>query len=307
MTFVAPRRWDAPEPDAEPLWEPTAGTRGPLRWGALATGLLLAVVGAFGAVWLGSNHQHLIDTVALARPLERGQVLTTGDLADVRVTTDGGRIRLVTPATARAVMVGRQALVDLPAGIVLNPELLGTVAGSAGTLTLGVAVDAAGLPSSGPRSGELVDVVGVDPVTKEPVTLAEQVTVTEVRAQNSAAGSGGMVVYLAVPDTVAAQVAMAAATSPGVRLLGVTGSAAAAVGAPSTDGSAGAGPDPAAGAGTSGPTVAGAPAAGGTGGGVADPSTQPVTPGANGTGVGVSGTAGPGATAGLGGTLGGGG
>ncbi|MBL7498271.1 flagellar biosynthesis protein FlgA [Frankia sp. CNm7] len=192
------------------------------RWGGVLAGLLLAVLGAGGALWLGSGGQQMVDAVALARPVARGQVVTAGDLAQVRVAADGGAVRLATPATARDLLLGRQALVDLPAGTLLTPELVGSVAGPAGTLTLGVAVDPAGLPSSALRPGERVDVVGVDPVTKTAVTLARAVTVTEVGRPSGTSGTGETVVYLAVPAELAARVATVAAVSPGVRLLGAT-------------------------------------------------------------------------------------
>jgi len=289
------------------------------RWGGVLLGLLLAVLGAGGALWLGSGSAPTVEAVALARQVQRGQVITAGDVAVVRVAASGGAVRLATPATARAVVLGRQALVDLPAGTLLTPELVGSVAGPAGTLTLGVAVDAAGLPSSALRAGERVDVVGLDPVSKDPVTLAEQVTVTEVRRPGGGSQAGETVVYLAVPAEQAARVAAAAAGS-GVRLLGVT--------APAEGGGA---EVPGARAGGSGAEPGGGGGAGGAGtGGVATAAgLTPAVPsaaadagvpsaGAGSAGVGAAstaGTAGPGGVSptvrptggGVAGVLGGGG
>ncbi|MDT3446426.1 SAF domain-containing protein [Pseudofrankia sp. BMG5.37] len=223
MTFTAADQWDDTDLDGEYDGDgPRVAGRGQRRWGGALLGLLLAVLGAGGALWLGSGSQPTVDAVALARPMQRGQVIAAADLAVVRVAASGGAVRLATPAIARAAVVGRQALVDLPAGTLLTPELVGSIAGPAGTLTLGVAVDAAGLPSSSPRPGEQVDVVGVDPATKDAVTLAQRVTVTEVGRPAGSSEAGVTVVYLAVPAELAARVAAAAATSPGVRLLGVT-------------------------------------------------------------------------------------
>ena len=222
MTYVEPRRWDVPDEDADYTDEPAGGARGSVRWGGVLAGLLLALLGAGGALWLGSGRTQMVDVVALARAVDRGQVIEAGDLAVVRVAADGGQVRLASPAAARVALVGHQALIDLPAGTLLTPELVGSVAGPAGTVTLGVTVDPAGLPSSGLRPGDLVDVVGVDPVSKAPVTLASTVTVTEVRRASGATGDGTTVVYLAVDAQVAPQVAAAAAQDPGVRLLGVT-------------------------------------------------------------------------------------
>ncbi|MBL7521841.1 flagellar biosynthesis protein FlgA [Frankia sp. CNm7] len=271
---------------------PSAG-RAPRRWGGVLAGLLLAVLGAGGALWLGSGGQQTVDAVALARPVARGQVVTAGDLAQVRVATDGGAVRLATAAIARDTLVGRQALVDLPAGTLLTPELVGSVAGPAGTLTLGVAVDPAGLPSSALRPGERVDVVGVDPVTKTAVTLARAVTVTEVRRPSGTSSTGETVVYLAVPAELAARVATVAALSPGVRLLGATSDTSPApaltTGPPTAGTTAPTG---------SGPTATSGPSTGAGGTGSAE-STPPTTSGgaansAAATGDGLAGTVGGG-------------
>ncbi|MBL7498773.1 SAF domain-containing protein [Frankia nepalensis] len=263
------------------------------RWGGVLAGLLLAVLGAGGALWLGSGGQSMVDAVALSRPVARGQVVTAADLAQVRVAADGGAVRLATPAMARDLLLGRQALVDLPAGTLVTPELVGSVAGPAGTLTLGVAVDPAGLPSAAPRPGERVDVVGIDPVTKTALTLARGVTVTEVRRPSGASGTGETVVYLAVPADLAARVATVAAVSPGVRLLGATGagSPGVAVDGSASTGEAATGPGPA--------TTAG-PSAGAVGGATRSPSATPAgMPGGTTGGSGIGGD-------GLAGTVGGG-
>ncbi|OHV64192.1 SAF domain-containing protein [Pseudofrankia sp. BMG5.36] len=287
MTFTASDQWDDTDLDGEYDGDgPRGAGRGQRRWGGALLGLLLAVLGAGGALWLGSGSQPTVDAVALARPMQRGQVIAAADLAVVRVAASGGAVRLATPATARAVVVGRQALVDLPVGTLLTPELVGSVAGPAGTLTLGVSVDAAGLPSSAPRAGEQVDVVGVDPATKEAVTLAERVTVTEVGRPTGSSEAGGTVVYLAVPAQLAARVAAAAATSPGVRLLGVTADAPG--GAVVTPGGQAGGP-------------AAAPTAGDTATGDADTDAA-AGPSAGASTAAAGDTAGPSGDAGAGGT-----
>jgi hypothetical protein len=73
------------------------------------------------------------------------------------------------------------------------------------------------------RSGEWVQVVGTDPATGQATVIAPSVEVLSV-APATAESTGersDTIVYLSVPPGSAAQVAAAAATDNGVRLLGV--------------------------------------------------------------------------------------
>jgi flagella basal body P-ring formation protein FlgA len=89
----------------------------------MSVAVLLILLGAAGAVWLSAQGQARVGVVALARPVHRGQVVTAADLATVQVNVDGGRVRVATPASAARDIVGRAALLDLPAGQLLSAEL----------------------------------------------------------------------------------------------------------------------------------------------------------------------------------------
>ncbi|WP_241840016.1 SAF domain-containing protein [Frankia sp. CcI49] len=208
--------WTPHSPDAEP---PFAGLR--RRWGGAAAALLLMLVGAAGAVWLASDDSgRSVEVLTLTRPLPRGTEVTPSDLAVVRVDVEGSSVRLTAPAAARGVLVGRQALIDLPAGTLISPEMVGSVALPAGTVTLGVTVSAQDLPSAALRPGERVSVLGYPPPAGGPRLLARDVTVTEVQRPQSAGQSGQTVVYLRLPEQAAIDVAAAATSDQGVRLLG---------------------------------------------------------------------------------------
>jgi hypothetical protein len=190
-------------------------------------GLLLApvlmILGAAGALWLAAQGGGQIEVIALAAPVERGQIVAETDLAVVRLSAEGGQVRLATPATAQRDLVGKAALVDMPAGTLLTPEMVAAgTPGSAG-VAVGVRVAADAMPAPVLRSGEWVQVVGTDPAAGQATVLAPSVEVLSVAPATTEAtgGRADTVVYLSVPPESAAQVAAAAATDNGVRLLGV--------------------------------------------------------------------------------------
>jgi hypothetical protein len=200
--------------DDEPPERPAGGR----RWPGTVLALLLVLCGAGGAVWFGQDDRALVEVVVLARQLPRGHVLAADDLAVVRLAADGGTVRVTSPA-AGGRLVGGALLVDLPAGTVLAPEMVGSAAPPAGFVTVGARLPAEGLPGPSVRAGQRVDVLAVDPATGRAELLARDAEVGAV-APPEAGGSGGTVVYLVVPASDAGPVAAAAAGDGGVRLLG---------------------------------------------------------------------------------------
>jgi type IV secretory pathway VirJ component len=187
----------------------------------VSVALLLMLLGAAGAVYLASQGQARIDVVALAKPVQRGQIVTAADLATLQMSVDGGRARLATPALAATDIVGRSVLVDLPAGHVLTPELVASATpGEPGTVTVGVRVPADALPASTVRAGEWVSVVRTDSSTGNAQELVSRAMVVSSSSPRSD-GSEETVVRLAVPAETADLVAGAASMNGGLRLLGV--------------------------------------------------------------------------------------
>jgi len=189
---------------------------------AMLVAPLLMLAGASGAVYLASQHPGQVDAVALARPLQRGQIVAAGDLATVRVSAEGGQVRLATTTTARRDVLGRAALVDLPAGTLMTPELVAAGTPPPNGVTVGVRLAADALPAARLRSGEWVRVVHTDSASGEAKVVASQALVVSVTAVSSVgSGDTDTVVYLSVPNDSAAAVAGAASSRNGVRLLGV--------------------------------------------------------------------------------------
>jgi hypothetical protein len=193
----------------------------------MSVALLLVLTGAAGAVFVSSREQARVDVVVLAHPIERGQIVTAADLATVKMGVDGGRVRAATPASASGDIVGRAALVDLPAGEILSPELVAAATPLAeDTVAVGVRLPADALPADTLRAGEWVRVVRTDSSSGQAQELVPRAMVLS-RSQTSAFGSGGSgedgdsVVRLAVPTDSADAVAGAASVTGGLRLLGI--------------------------------------------------------------------------------------
>jgi hypothetical protein len=187
--------------------------------------VLLMLVGAAGSVYLASAGRPRVDVVALAHPVARGDVIRAGDLATVRLAVDGGRVRLASPASAGTDIVGKAALVDLPAGTLLSPELFSAATPPLGEATVGIRLPVEALPSPALRSGEWVRIVRTDPATGEAREIVPRAMVSAVTAPDELSGvagdgDGDVVVHVAVPASAADDVAGAASMNGGVRLLG---------------------------------------------------------------------------------------
>ena len=198
-----------------------AATRRRARRTGLLVAPLLMLAGASGAVYLASAQSGQVDVVALARPVAHGDVITAADLATVRVTAEGGRVRLSTPASARRDLVAKAALVDLPAGMLMTPELVAAATPPATGVAVGVRLSADALPAPTLRPGETVRVVRADPASGHAQVITSQATVLSVTSAAGISGDQDTVAYLSVPPDDAADVAGAASTKDGVRLLGV--------------------------------------------------------------------------------------
>lgn len=190
----------------------------------MAVAALLVVMGAGTGVWAVTSSGDKADAVVLTRPLNRGELIETGDLAITRVSVDGTDVRLSSPQAARESLVGRQALLDLPAGTLVTPEMAGSALPPAGLARVGLRLAPEALPSAQVQPGDWVQVVFPDGMSGEPTMIGDAVQVAAV-APAEADGTGGdgdAVVHLDAPEDVAAWIASASAQSPQeLRLLGV--------------------------------------------------------------------------------------
>jgi hypothetical protein len=136
-----------------------APARRPWHVPTLLGGVLL-VVGC--ALAFGVLAQHLTDhraVVVLGRPVDRGTVLSDGDLAVAQISSDAS-IRTV-PAEQRRRLLGRSLLATLPAGSVVTEDLVaaGAIDVGPGSRMIGLLLEPGGYPTSSLAAGDAVSVI----------------------------------------------------------------------------------------------------------------------------------------------------
>lgn len=126
-----PARGQKPVGAAAPAsWLDRTGTpatptsrRGPRKVPHLAAGLLLVVLCAGGTVWWTTSTQDRTPTLAVARPVTVGHVLTMADLRTVDVSASPGTA--LVPADEAASVLGRPMATNLGPGALLTPDAVG--------------------------------------------------------------------------------------------------------------------------------------------------------------------------------------
>ncbi|MCU4187349.1 SAF domain-containing protein [Acidiferrimicrobium sp. IK] len=193
-----------------------AGGRGPTsrrhRQLPLVVVGVLAVIGfalafADASLHLGSREQVLV----VAQPLAAGQVLTSGDLRAVRVSTGAGL--QVVPVAEEPSVVGRHVAVPLVAGALLTSSEVGAApAVGSGSDVVAVGLKAGGYPPD-LAPGDRVQVVPVASSSGSGnVTSGSPVAATVLAVDAAPAGSGSPTVFsLQVSSTDADEVAALAA------------------------------------------------------------------------------------------------
>lgn len=200
---------DGPEPEGLPL-VPT-GARRRLPEAVIGALLVLGAILAF-VVWQAttSNQQAVL---ALASDVARGQIIEQADLRTAHLEAEEGLGLL--PAEVSGQLVGRRAVADLGAGTLLTEGLLADQPPlEAGQALVGVAVEAAAIPSPDLAPGDAVQVIHT-------IDTGGRVLTEAVVADTEEAGPQGLrVVSLKVPLEAAGEVA-AASASGRVRLVQV--------------------------------------------------------------------------------------
>ena len=179
-----------------------AGGRGPTsrrhrQLPLVVVGVLLvmgfALAFADASLHLGSREQVLV----VAQPLTAGQVLTSGDLRAVRVSTGSGL--QVVPAAEEPSVVGRRVAVALVAGAVLTSSEVGAApAVGSGSDVVAVGLKAGGYPPD-LAPGDRVQVVPVTSASSGSgagsVTSGSPVAATVLAVDAAPAGSGSPTVF----------------------------------------------------------------------------------------------------------------
>jgi SAF domain len=128
-----------------------------LAW--MLAGVVLIAGSALGFGVVAQQMAQRRPVVVISRPLPRGAVVTSADLAVAQVAADPG-VALV-PAGRSGDLVGRTLLTSLPAGALVTTELLGP-AGlkfDDGSRTVGLELEPGGYPTPALSAGDRVSVV----------------------------------------------------------------------------------------------------------------------------------------------------
>jgi hypothetical protein len=150
---VAERPSNGPEGLRLPV---AAGTR---RRRELVVGLLLAAVGALGALVLAMSGRDRVPVVSVAGDVERGQVIDESDLATTYI--EANRPVAYVAGDQRDSLVGQAALEDIPAGAIVTDRQFGppTAVTAAGEGTVGLSLEPGQLPALPLSAGDRVSVV----------------------------------------------------------------------------------------------------------------------------------------------------
>ncbi len=129
-----------------------------VRLPELAVGVLVMAVFAIGVVLWHLRSVDRVPALALAGPVARGEVVEVEDLRVVNVSADRAVARLDASASDR--VVGRMALVDLPAGSIVSEGMVAdssTVGPDEGVV--GLSLEPGQYPSVDIAPGDRVNVV----------------------------------------------------------------------------------------------------------------------------------------------------
>jgi hypothetical protein len=185
----------------------------------LLVAVLLVALSALAAVVLFTRAAARDPVLALANPVERGQVVTAEDLRVVYLGTDDPISSM--PSDGLSSLVGLTAVADLEAGTIVTPAHF--VAGAAladGEGVVGLALSPGEYPTLRLAPGDVVDVISTDPPSgQDNAVLAAAAEVFDVAELGT---QGQRFVSLRMPVDTAGAVAQAAAEGR-VRLVLVSG------------------------------------------------------------------------------------
>lgn len=128
-----------------------------LRW--LVAGVLAACIGGLGAALLYANVSSATSVITIKRTVYRDQIIAAEDLGVISLAVPIGLDAVA--ADRLAEIVGKTAIIDLPAGGILTPAEFGEPVVAPGSVRLGLRLEAGRLPSSAMEPGASVLLVPV--------------------------------------------------------------------------------------------------------------------------------------------------
>lgn len=197
-----------PAPAAPPLAPPPRLRRRPtLIAGAVAS----ICLGALLAAWAWSSTTNTQEVLAARATIPRGAVITSDDLARVRISSDPALAPL--PASAYDDLLGQHAALDIAAGGLLTAASVTTdPVPPEGMSVVGVALTPAQAPSMELRSGVQVRIVVTPGEGGEPLAGAPAFSDAKVVGSRTDELTGDLLVDLIVPSTEATVLAARVST-----------------------------------------------------------------------------------------------
>lgn len=179
------------------------------RW--IAAGVLAICLGGLGATLLWNEAVTSQQVLRVNAAVARGEVIEARDLGPVTVGSLPGVS--VVPADQLDDLVGKQALVDLPAGSLVPAGGIGVAELAPGTVRLGLSLPAGRLPGSAMVPGEQVLLIPVPGPDQAEAEMSESpVTATLVTPPTTAPDGAARLVDVTVAAADADVVARLAAT-----------------------------------------------------------------------------------------------
>jgi hypothetical protein len=127
----------------------------------VASGALLAAVGALSVVWLVGAAGQRQEVVAVRQEVAYGDVIEAADLGVARVSVDPGID--VVPAGDRDLLIGQVATTRLVPGMLMAPGMAGPSGEpAAGRVLVPIAVPIERMPAGGLRPGDRILAVDID-------------------------------------------------------------------------------------------------------------------------------------------------
>lgn len=210
---TVPPRDDPPIAPQRQWSSPVAMTPTPLRRrpALLVLGLCLTALGGVMSAWLYAATSNTVTIVAVAAPVQRGQLLTADMLTTASIVNDP-RLDTV-PGEELTSLVGRRAALDLAAGgVVTTSSVTDAVVPGQGESVVGVTLTRAQLPSEPLVAGDVVRLVATPRAQDDTPTQPPAVIEAVVQATTSVEETGEIIVDVLLPDASAPALAAQAAT-----------------------------------------------------------------------------------------------
>lgn len=146
-------------PDPLPMRAPGTPTRGRRSPKLVVIGTLCTLLGALGVTTAFTQLNDTTTVVAMARTVHRGQKVTQADLTTITISAAPGLKTL--PAEQLQGLVGKTALVDLPAQALVGTGMVGEAPLPEGSAQLGLKLESGRLPASPMPPGTRIKLVEV--------------------------------------------------------------------------------------------------------------------------------------------------